>query len=180
MKRHLAFAAAGIVVALGVATAQAQSFDISRLKPGTSFRWQVGNGITTETYLGPVNGVYAFEFTRDASRGQPLKMVWWATRNNQLTTISGSGITEWYQPNDCSLTVGECHYRRIRAGGGSQNMTRITTVNGDTWSYQLYRQGLFGRVLEQSGSFTVDANGFVINETDLYPNGQTGFVRRLP
>lgn len=179
MKRQSAVVAAGIALALAMVADRAMGFDISQLKPGTTYNWVTSTGNTTETYLGPVDGVYAFQFTRDDSQGQPLQMFWWADQGNQLTAVSGSGTTQWYTPNDCSLTVGECYYQQVDSNGKRTNMIRVTEVSGNTATYRLFRQGFLRRVLVQRGTFTVDNLGFVLSETDVDANGRTSFVRRL-
>ncbi|MFC2969048.1 hypothetical protein [Acidimangrovimonas pyrenivorans] len=165
----------------GAAGSQAgERFDVSKLPVGTVIRWQAENGNTTEHFLGRDGDKgYKISFRRDGSRGHPLAMTWWVTRDGQLTRAEGAGISDRYLPNDCSLTLGRCKFIVIHEDGRRDSMISIASRKGDRWSYQLFRNRVSEATRTEYGTFTVDRYGFVIDHDYVLVGGHRGWIRRL-
>lgn len=166
-------------LALLVAGQSAAAQDMSALPRGAVFHWQVENGTTTVRYQGRDQRGYRFAFTRDASKGQSLKMIWWADTKGQILLAKAGRNETRFVPNDCSLTTGRCNYVRIEPDGRKQKIVNVTSVRNGLWSYRTYRDRVSPATLVESGTFTLDRFGVMIDRYYQLGDGKPRWSRRI-
>jgi len=160
----------GVVFLASLTLAVAQpSFNPAAKKVGEVTRWQADNGKTSVTYRGRTGGLLVLDFKRDASRGQPLSLRFWANARGEAVKARYKGQITTYSPSDCSLTIGHCTYIETAPDGRRKNMTWQAEVKDGFWHYTLSE----GNTLTEEGTFTVDKYGYYVDRDYIsYHNGK--------
>ncbi len=163
------FGAVIAVLASFVPAVAQPNFNFAAKRVGDVTRWQADNGKTTVTFRGCEGGLFVLDFRRDASRGQPLSLRFWANARGEAVKARFNGRTMTFSPSDCSLTVGRCTYVETDVNGRSHHMTWTALVRNGFWHYTLYR----GNALSEKGTFTVDRFGYYVDRDYIsYQNGK--------
>ncbi len=173
---------AGFLMLLTLASA-ASAFDLSKKEIGTITRWKTHNGNTHLQYLGPAGKHYLLEFTRDGSKGAPMKLTLWTDRQGNTVKLKTGAVTITFDPHDCNTTRGKCTYTETHSKYGSRSMVWNAKVSDGLWNYTLHHSKVSKATLLESGKFTIDQYGFYIDrDYQEFDKGQAtakGWSRRI-
>ena len=153
-----------LIVFTSQAVAQ-QQFDISGKTKGDVIQWRAHNGNTSVIFLRRSGKYYKLAFSRDSSKGQPLKATFWATRKGEIVKAKVGGVTTRFSPHDCSLTVGRCVSMERTRDLGRRTIIWNASVKNGVWHYTKHHTKQVSANLIEKGRFTVDKYGYYIDRT---------------
>lgn len=144
-------------------------YDVSKLEVGYVASWVVPYGRVQLTYLGSEGSEYEFEVeTKRKSAFKDPATKLWTTLDGQITRMEYNKVQQIYSPHNCSHTVGRCEftYTYIREQNKEhrvERFIRVSSLNGDLWTYKKYKGDETPENLRSEGTFTVDEFGLLID-----------------